>query len=321
MGQFSKVIKPIVRPVSDPLMRRIEQRVNKAVARALVRRDKQIRQLQDRSKAHGQRLSNQRRDIDAATKYVPSIMNTISSQHAALREVRRTEVAYEAKTAAFDEVAERVSRAEQQLVYLEKRMEFIRTEMLYEHRYGGAPVKEGPVEPKVINAGKVKDASSVRLNIGCGHITRDDYLNVDMRAIEGIDIVAEVGNLPFAANEVDEIFSSHVLEHFPEEALKREFLPYWFGLLKPGGEFRAIVPDAVAMIDHYKAGDVSFANLRLITYGGQEYEGDFHFTMFSPEHMGDLLAEAGFVDFQVEASDRINGDCYEMEVVAKKPGA
>ena len=49
-------------------------------------------------------------------------------------------------------------------------------------------------------------------------------------------------------------------------------------------------------------------------YGGQDYDGDFHFNMFTPASMGDYLREAGFVNLQVLASGRRNGNCYEFEI-------
>ena len=45
-----------------------------------------------------------------------------------------------------------------------------------------------------------------------------------------------------------ELRSSHLLEHFPQEELRRRLLPYWFSLLAPGGRFTAIVPDGEAMV-------------------------------------------------------------------------
>ena len=37
---------------------------------------------------------------------------------------------------------------------------------------------------------------------------------------------------------MSEIYSAHLLEHFPEEELSRELLPYWYSLLRPGAGSR-----------------------------------------------------------------------------------
>jgi hypothetical protein len=74
------------------------------------------------------------------------------------------------------------------------------------------------------------------------------------------------------------------------------------------------------MIDQYKAGEISFENLRQVTYGGQEYEGDFHFTAFTPDSLRDLLIATGFDRVELLERARPNGDCLEFELLAHRPG-
>lgn len=210
--------------------------------------------------------------------------------------------------------------------YLVGRVEFVRRELMYEMRHGGSsPSAEGDtleVEPKVVNGDKLTAArqGQLRLNLGCGHIPLEGYLNVDRRDLAGVDIVSEVSNLPLERGEVDEIFSSHMLEHFPQEQLRRELLPYWKSLLKPGGKLAAVVPDAEAMIREYGAGRYDYDDMREVMYGAQDYDGDFHFNMFTPSHLGRLLQEAGFADIEVHAAGRRNGKCFEFEISARNPG-
>jgi hypothetical protein len=128
-----------------------------------------------------------------------------------------------------------------------------------------------------------------------------------------------VDGLPFEPGAVTEIFSSHTVEHFPEEQLRRRLLPYWIGLLKPGGTFRAIVPDLEAMTKAYTNGELTFEILRNVIYGGQEYDGDFHYTGFTPDSLAALLVECGLERATVIASGRPNGDCLEFEISAVKP--
>lgn len=211
---------------------------------------------------------------------------------------------------------------------LTHQFEFQRKELLLEVRYG-APAPDGTqtsnAEPKtrrILNTEKVntqRAQGTLRLNIGCGHKPETERINVDMRELPGVDIVATVDQLPFIAGELQEIFSSHVLEHFPQEQLRRQLLPAWVNLLRQGGELRAIVPDAHAMLQAHTQGDIDFDTLRLITFGGQEYEGDFHHTMFTPHSLAALLTEVGLTDIRVEASGRRNGLCLEFEIVGTKP--
>jgi len=210
--------------------------------------------------------------------------------------------------------------------YLLERMEFVRRELMFEMRYGGgaqkSPVQTEAVEPTVVATAKLEQAraaSALRLNLGCGHVPLEGYLNVDRRQLPGVDVVSDLDNLPFGQGELDEIFSAHVLEHFPQEQLARQLLPYWLGLLKPGGRFAAVVPDAQGMIEAYMKGEYGFAQFRTVMLGGQDYDGDFHFAMFTPQSLSDLLKDAGFDDVAILASNRENGGCKEFEISARRP--
>ena len=266
-----RFLNTLIRPLVGPFVRRLDRRVDLLVTR------------------------NQ--DVVAWRRYLPVILDTISSQNAAAREMRRTQDAQG------------------------HRIEFVRREVMLESRYprNGAGTTFAR-EPRVADATKlVQSGGDVRLNLGAGHIPVDGYLNVDARDLPGIDVVADIRTLPFGAGDVSEIYSAHLLEHFPLEELSRTLLPYWYSLLKPGGRFRAVVPDAETMLTEHAAGRMSFEDLREVTFGGQEYEGDFHFNMFSHVSICELLEKSGFIDAQVEEAARRNGLCYEMQVSAVKP--
>ncbi|HEY8025435.1 MAG TPA: hypothetical protein VIF60_12770 [Burkholderiaceae bacterium] len=175
----------------------------------------------------------------------------------------------------------------------------------------------------IVNREKLAAARNgkLRLNLGCGHIALDAYLNVDRRALAGVDVVAEVDALPFATGEIDEIYSAHLIEHFPEGQLVSKILPYWISLLKPGGTFRAVVPDAEAMMRRYATGDYPYAFLREVMFGGQDYDGNFHYNMFTPDSLSLLLREAGLSAIEVVERARQNGKCLEFEIHARRPGA
>jgi SAM-dependent methyltransferase len=204
--------------------------------------------------------------------------------------------------------------------FLLRRVETVRAEMLHELRYGADPTASA-VASEVVNEELWKAAleSGLRLNLGCGHLPVEGFVNVDMRKLPAVDLVAAVDDLPVGPESVDEIFSAHMLEHFPESQLSRQLLPYWFSILRPGGVFRAVVPDQDAMVARYGNGEISFITLREVTYGGQEYSGDFHYNAFTPESLEAMLRAAGFVDVETLARARPNGDCLEFEMSAIRP--
>lgn len=208
------------------------------------------------------------------------------------------------------------------VAFLLGRVEFVRRELMFEMRYGASSPNQSEIkaETKIINERKLLEAqaTSLKLNLGCGHIPLDGYINIDRRVLDGVDVVSEVDDLPFEQDSVDEIFSAHLMEHFPQEQLKRELLPHWFGILKGGGSFRAVVPDAQSMMSEYMNGTYPYEDLREVMFGGQDYDGDFHFNMFIPSQIEELLTDVGFTDIHWIAVKRRNGSCYEMEFQAKK---
>lgn len=244
---------------------------------------------------------------DLLERHLPDLLNAISSSHGSQRQVRRE----------VDALSVAVGEG---LGGQWQRIEMIRKELLFELRYGD---REAVVDaaPKVLDEERWNQGlqSGLRLNLGCGHLPLPDYVNVDMRDLPGVDVVAPVDNLPAQAGQVAEVFSAHLVEHFPQEQLVRDLLPYWVGLLRPGGTFRAVVPDAGAMLEAHARGDYSYDDLREVLYGGQEYEGDFHFNMYTPETLAELLADAGLVDIAVEDRGRPNGACLEFQIAGSRP--
>ncbi len=293
-------LKPAVKKVARPAAQLVTVVVNRAIGA----------RLSALEQAHG----DTRSDVEKLKAYVPAVLDAVSIQHAATRAARRAE-------RQLWQVVEEQTR---KLGEVERRTEFVRRELLFEMRYRGGG--DGPVEgvavarePKVLNEEKLRSfAGDIRLNLGAGHVPVEGYLNVDARALDGIDIVADIAALPFGPGEVSVIFCAHLLEHFPLEQARRALLPYWQSLLQPGGRVIAVVPDSEAMLEGYSQGEISFAELREVTFGGQEYDGDFHFNMYSKESLTALLVASGFVDAAVTASARRNGLCYEMQVEARR---
>jgi predicted SAM-dependent methyltransferase len=186
------------------------------------------------------------------------------------------------------------------------------------HASHSAPSK-APVVPRLLSPEKLlKVGASMRLNIGCGAKPLADYVNVDERELEGVDLVADVRSLPFRAETLSEIYAAHLIEHFTEPDFKSTVLPAWRSLLKAGGFLHVVTPDAEGMIRAFSRGEYSFENLRTVTYGGQDYPGNFHYTMFSREGLLAILREAGFTVGEYIALARPNGLCLEMELKAVK---
>jgi hypothetical protein len=255
-------------------------------------------------------------EIDKRLEVLEAPNTTLSDGLADI--VKRLE-AVETFSRADSEIAPRPSIGEvvTAVESVSSRLEFVRAELMFELRAASARGPKLGYEPRTIAADKVdmlKANGNVKLNIGCGHVPLEGYINVDQRDLPGVDIVAEATDLPFELGSVDQIFSSHVLEHFPIEHLRRVVLPHWIGILRPGGTFRCVVPDAEAMIEAFARGEMSFDDLREVTYGLQEYDGDFHFNMFSRVSLPALLTSCGLISLSYSFQGRRNGKCFDMEI-------
>lgn len=142
-----------------------------------------------------------------------------------------------------------------------------------------------------------------RLNWGCGPLTPFGWVNSDIEAGPGIDVVADIRRgLPFPDDHFDYIVSIHVL---PELAY-RELDPALLELrrvLKPGGVLRLSLPDLDLAINAYRTKDVDYFLIgddevkslagkmivQLLWYGRSR-------SMFTWEYTKELLERTGYRD-------------------------
>jgi predicted SAM-dependent methyltransferase len=91
----------------------------------------------------------------------------------------------------------------------------------------------------------------LKLNLGCGPEKLEGWVNVDFEKGCKPDVVADVRQLPFEDETVDELYASHLLEHFD---YREPVLEEWHRVLKLGGNITLIVPDLVGTWYSWKAG-------------------------------------------------------------------
>lgn len=82
---------------------------------------------------------------------------------------------------------------------------------------------------------------SDKLNFGCGKDVREEYVNMDIFPLPGVDVIHdfEVTPYPFEDSQFVEIYCSHVLEHASDLVLVVEELSR---IGKKGGLVKVIVP-------------------------------------------------------------------------------
>lgn len=134
--------------------------------------------------------------------------------------------------------------------------------------------------------------ASIRLNLG-GRSTRiPGFLTVDLE--DGSDYQNDVSHLPFEDGEVNEIYASHILEHF-SHLRTQSVLQEWRRTLKKGSKAYISVPDFDAMVKLYDRNGMT-DYIRNMLYGDQVYERAYHYTAFTFGTLAFLCVAAGFSD-------------------------
>ncbi len=83
--------------------------------------------------------------------------------------------------------------------------------------------------------------TALRIDIGCGGKKREGFVGVDLKPYPGVDHVVDLMDeqLPFGDDSVDEVFSSHFLEHV---AKPNKVLHEIVRVCKPGAKVNIFTP-------------------------------------------------------------------------------
>jgi SAM-dependent methyltransferase len=90
----------------------------------------------------------------------------------------------------------------------------------------------------------------VKVSLACGQRKPEGYIGVDIADIEGVDVVHDLNVYPwpFEDESVDELETSHYIEHIPHESDTPGkdglscFMDECFRILKPGGKLLVVAP-------------------------------------------------------------------------------
>jgi exonuclease VII small subunit len=290
-----QAIKRLARPFTGRLFAQVDTHISAAWAESATRTahlEAHVAALEEHISSLETHISSLQADVEGMHRYLPTIINTISSQNAAKRHGQR------------------------RLDAVEDRVEVVRKELLFELHYGDDAGRdhESAHDFRVIDKEKLEQSrGDIRLNLGAGQQPRPDYLNVDTRELPGIDITADLRNLPFLGGEVREIFSAHLLEQFRVEELRRSLLPHWVSLLQDGGKLVAVVSDTEALVKARAEGHLAFSEFIAGVYGDDERDQDAPRSGFSKASLTSLLEEAGLDDVTVRVVGKRGGHPYELE--------
>jgi predicted SAM-dependent methyltransferase len=157
----------------------------------------------------------------------------------------------------------------------------------------------------------------MKLHIG-GQEVNPDWKILDIEDRPEVDFIGNAANLAkFEDNSIEEIYASHVLEHFyhtlDHELLK--VLQEWHRVLKPGGKLYISVPDLQILCWLYLNPNLTPPErhfLMRIIFGGQINEYDVHKVGFDFGVLGIYLEEAGFAEYHQVSEFGLFNDCSSM---------
>ncbi|MDP2876447.1 MAG: glycosyltransferase, partial [Holophaga sp.] len=197
---------------------------------------------------------------------------------------------------------------------------------------------EAPVSDKSTNQTKAildqapAPASSRKLHIG-GKSRADGWEVLNALPGPDIDHVCNANNLSqFADATFDEIYASHVVEHFDYMEELTATLTEWNRVLVPGGKIYISVPDldilASLLLEKEKLTDEERFFVMRMMFGGHIDEFDYHIVGLNEVFLAAFLEIAGFVNINRvdtfglfnDTSNKIyKGVAISLNVTAEKP--
>lgn len=148
----------------------------------------------------------------------------------------------------------------------------------------------------------------MKLNLACGDIIVPGWINVDLYNPKA-DLKCDVTRLPYEDNSVEEIWASHIIEHFHYyEGF--DVLREWLRVLKPGGKIMIETPDMLASCKLFVEGNEQD---RINLYGhffAQPWlgPGQVHKFLYTETQLRWTLEQCGFKNIQRVVAKRYIGN-------------
>lgn len=139
----------------------------------------------------------------------------------------------------------------------------------------------------------------MKINIGAGKTKVSGFTSIDAYNEEA-DIKAFAHDTGFGENSVDEILSSHMLEHIDRADLDKT-IKHWYRILKIGGKIVIFVPNAKLYLEEWldavKSGNWEHLELWgtrwIMGFEGKD-TGMYHTNLFTPETLVRLFEKNKF---------------------------
>jgi predicted SAM-dependent methyltransferase len=171
----------------------------------------------------------------------------------------------------------------------------------------------------------------IKLHLGCGGVRWKDFINVDLHPAKAgekdssrngcvADAFADMRSLGLDCGTVDEIFTSHTIDHFTRwEALT--MFHEWFGMLKPGGRIVIEVADFWRCVLWLFHPSKRKRHLGRTQFYGNQWDGidyETHRYLWSASELRRELEIVGFRSVQVSHRTETHYPGRDMRVTAIK---
>jgi predicted SAM-dependent methyltransferase len=115
-------------------------------------------------------------------------------------------------------------------------------------------------------------------------------INVDIRKLDGVDVVSDVRKLPFKDGELEGIGSRNLIEHFSRNDIA-PMVKEWARCIKKDGFIHIETVDAGRLMDKWQ--QIPEENMLDGLLGAQSYDENFHKMIFTKDILTRFLKEAG----------------------------
>jgi len=160
------------------------------------------------------------------------------------------------------------------------------------------------------------DVNHLRLYLGAGNDIVKGFVNIDVRPLQGIDIVRdfEFNPIPFPDNSVEFIMMQDSLEHLSWRNVAK-VVRHVFTKLRVGGSIYIRSPNVdviyrnvIEKRDYHGGFKYRFEAMSYFLGGNQDYPENTHRAFFTIESMQELLSDVGFTKIECRDIDT-NFEC------------
>ena len=190
------------------------------------------------------------------------------------------------------------------------RKAFLWIKVFFKHRNNPPPIYPSNNSP------------GLKIHLGPGEINLQGWINIDARQFSHTHLKTNALNLKeFSDGSVSEIYLCHVLEHFSFQE-SQDLLNTFYTKLKSGGVLKVSVPDFSALVKIYNNNNNNLEDVKNALMGGQDYEYNFHKSVYNIKFLKTLFKDAGFENLQEwntsEEFGQSIGDWSDFEQKTKK---